>query len=161
MTHLKPAPYLHPLLHLLIGILFGAGLAISEMANPNAVLSFLDISSLFSQDSTFSPEGHWNPGLMFVMLAAISVGSVAYWLKRRRLLPVFSDRWRIPNTLALDKPLIMGAILFGIGWGLAGYCPGPALTALINNPQEGIYFIVAMLAGSFIFQVTQSRKQNT
>lgn len=142
------------ILHLFIGTLFGAGLAISEMANPNAVLSFLDISALFTNDSPFSPNGHWNPGLVFVMIAAIAVSFVAYRLKNTLKQPMLSSLWRIPSQAAIDKPLLIGASLFGIGWGLSGYCPGPAVTALANNPIEAVYFIGSMLIGSLIFQLS-------
>ncbi len=146
------SPIFHLFMHLIIGVLFGAGLAISEMANPNAVLSFLDVSAIFTQDSPFSKNANWNPDLIFVMVSAISIGVLAYGIKRKLPQPKFSSIWRLPSKLTLDKPLIFGAILFGIGWGLAGYCPGPALTALVNNPMEGIYFISSMLVGSFLFQ---------
>lgn len=152
-TH-TTSPYIHALIHLIIGILFGAGLAISEMANPNAVLSFLDVSAMISQDSPYSPSGNWNPGLIFVMVTAILIGLIAYRIKHILIQPFFSNMWRLPSKLIIDKPLVFGAILFGIGWGLAGYCPGPGLTALINNPVEGVYFIGAMLLGSFIFKLT-------
>lgn len=144
--------------HLIIGILFGAGLAISEMANPNAVLSFLDVSAIFTQDSPFSAHGHWNPGLMFVMFAAICVGVIAYAIKHKMTKPKFASLWRLPSKRLLDKHLIIGASLFGIGWGLAGYCPGPAVTALINSPLEGVYFIGAMLIGSYLFQLSPLSK---
>jgi uncharacterized membrane protein YedE/YeeE len=73
--------------------------------------------------------------------------------------PKFTSIWRLPSKLALDKPLIFGAILFGIGWGLAGYCPGPALTALVNNPMEGVYFLSSMLVGSFAFQAISTMRK--
>lgn len=146
--------YVNVLLHLFIGILFGAGLAISEMANPNAVLSFLDVSAIVFQDSPFSSHGNWNPGLIFVMLAAIAIGMIAYGVQRRMKQPKYDVIWRLPSKVSIDKTLIGGASLFGIGWGLAGYCPGPAVTALINNPMEGVYFIGAMLAGSYLFQLS-------
>lgn len=144
---------INALLHLIIGILFGAGLAISEMANPNAVLSFLDISAIFKQDSIYNSRGVWNPGLIFVMLAAIFVGFVAYAIKNKMPKPKFDKVWRLPSKLAVDKRLLIGASLFGIGWGLAGYCPGPAITAVVNNPIEALYFIASMLLGSFLFQL--------
>ncbi len=152
------SPTVNLVLHLVIGILFGAGLAISEMANPNAVLSFLDVSAIFTSDSPFRDNGQWNPGLIFVMLAAICVGFIAYGIKHRMSKPAFASLWRLPNKVAIDRHLIIGASLFGIGWGLAGYCPGPAVTALVNNPAEGIYFIGAMLAGSYLFQLSPLSK---
>lgn len=148
------SPIFNLVSHLVIGILFGAGLAISEMANPNAVLSFLDVSAIFTHDSPFHTDGLWNPGLIFVMIAAISIGIIAYAIKGKMTKPKYATSWRLPSKLALDKQLIIGASLFGIGWGLAGYCPGPAVTALINAPLEGISFICAMLVGSYLFQLS-------
>lgn len=155
----KSSPIFHLFMHLIIGILFGAGLAISEMANPNAVLSFLDVSAIFTQDSPFSKNASWNPDLIFVMVSAILVGVLAYAIKNKMTHPKFTSIWRLPSKLTLDKPLIFGAIFFGIGWGLAGYCPGPALTALVNNPMEGVYFLSSMLVGSFAFQAVSTMRK--
>lgn len=123
----------------LAGLLFGLGLAFSEMTNPAVVIGFLDIT------------GDWNPALVFVMGAAVAVGMVGYAIRNRRTKPWLADKWYIPTRSDIDQPLIVGSILFGIGWGLSGYCPGPGLTALVNNPSEGILFVGALLAGSALF----------
>ncbi|WP_394179260.1 DUF6691 family protein [Marinomonas posidonica] len=130
------------------GLLFGLGLAISEMTNPAVVIGFLDIF------------GDWNPSLIAVMGGAISVGMLGYWIKNKRLSPIIANEWQVPNLKHIDRKLLIGAGLFGIGWGLSGYCPGPGLTALTNNPMEGIYFVGALIIGSSIhhFQNVLLRK---
>lgn len=130
----------------LTGLLFGVGLALSEMTNPMVVLGFLDLF------------GTWNPSLLWVMGAAISVAMLGYYLKRRLPQPLLAQTWQVPSASAVDQRLVLGAILFGVGWGLSGYCPGPGLTALINHPSEGIYFVGALLAGSALFQWQTHRK---
>jgi len=132
----------------LAGLLFGLGLAISEMTNPAVVIGFLDIF------------GDWNPSLIAVMGGAISVGMLGYWIKNKRFSPIMSKEWHVPNLKHIDRKLLIGAGLFGIGWGLSGYCPGPGLTALTNNPMEGIYFVGALIIGSAIhhFQNALFRK---
>jgi uncharacterized membrane protein YedE/YeeE len=118
------------------GLLFGLGLAFSEMTNPSVVIGFLDIF------------GAWNPSLLVVMASAILVGMIGYSVQRKRSTPLFSGKWQIPTLRQIDFKLIIGSSLFGIGWGLSGYCPGPGLTALVNNPSEGVYFVAALIAGS-------------
>ncbi|KZN13145.1 DUF6691 family protein [Marinomonas sp. TW1] len=132
----------------LTGLLFGLGLAISEMTNPAVVIGFLDIF------------GDWNPSLIAVMGGAIFVGMLGYWIKNKRLSPIIANEWQVPNLKHIDRKLLIGAGLFGIGWGLSGYCPGPGLTALTNNPLEGIYFVGALIVGSAIhhFQNVLFRK---
>ncbi|PYF84799.1 hypothetical protein DFP75_101838 [Marinomonas alcarazii] len=121
---------------ILAGILFGLGLAFAEMTNPAVVLGFLDIL------------GNWNPSLIIVMASAIAVGMLGYIIKKKQLKPLLSHSWQVPVMRQIDAKLIIGAILFGIGWGLSGYCPGPGLTALVNNPAEGFYFVIALIIGS-------------
>ncbi|BFM48237.1 DUF6691 family protein [Marinomonas sp. THO17] len=132
---------MYALITFLTGLLFGLGLAISEMVNPAVVIGFLDIF------------GHWNPSLIAVMGGALAIGILGYWIKNKRLNPILAKEWQVPNLKHIDSKLLVGAGLFGIGWGLSGYCPGPGLTALTNNPMEGIYFVVALIAGSGIFQI--------
>ncbi|MCV2402759.1 YeeE/YedE family protein [Marinomonas sp. C2222] len=124
------------LISLTSGLIFGLGLAVSEMANPTVVLGFLNIF------------GEWNPSLIFVMVGAISVGLCAYRVQKRLAKPLFFNDWSIPKLKQIDSKLILGASLFGIGWGLSGYCPGPGLTAIANNSAEAIYFVSALIAGS-------------
>ncbi|RCX02500.1 DUF6691 family protein [Marinomonas foliarum] len=121
---------------LITGILFGLGLAFSEMTNPAVVIGFLDIF------------GNWNPSLLIVMASAIAVGMLGYIIKNKQIKPLLSNKWQVPSLRHIDSKLIIGSVLFGIGWGLSGYCPGPGLTALINNPAEGFYFISALIIGS-------------
>lgn len=121
---------------LLSGLLFGLGLAFSEMTNPAVVIAFLDIF------------GDWNPSLLIVMASAIAVGMIGYATQKKRTAPLFAGKWNIPTLRYIDSRLIIGSSLFGIGWGLSGYCPGPGLTALVNNPSEGVYFVTALLVGS-------------
>lgn len=121
---------------LLAGLLFGLGLAFSEMTNPAVVIGFLDIF------------GDWNPSLLIVMGSAIIVGMIGYFIKGKQLKPFLADTWQVPTLRQIDSKLIIGSSLFGIGWGISGYCPGPGLTALVNNPNEGVYFVSALIFGS-------------
>ncbi len=127
------------LITLLAGVLFGAGLAASGMNDSSVVQGFLDVS------------GDWNPSLMFVMAAALSitVPGFLFMLKRK---PVLADHFYLPNFKNVDKPLITGSIIFGIGWALVGYCPGPAIAVLGYLNWESVIFVLAMLAGSKLRQ---------
>jgi len=120
---------------LLAGAMFGAGLAISGMTLPERVLGFLDIT------------GAWNPSLALVMLGAIAVHVVLYRVVRKRRAPVFDDRFHIPTRRDLDARLLIGAAIFGAGWGIAGFCPGPALTSAAAGSFPAILFVAAMTAG--------------
>ena len=121
------------------GIVFGLGLVVSQMVNPAKVVGFLDVA------------GKWDPTLLFVMGGALAVAIPGYrWiLKRPR--PLFADGFSLPTKKDLDPRLIGGAALFGVGWGLAGLCPGPAVTALVTLALPFTVFIVAMLAGAFAY----------
>jgi uncharacterized protein len=123
----------------LIGILFGSGLVVAGMSNPQKVQNFLDIAAL--------PNGGWDPSLAFVMGAGTLVTYLGYKLVLRRKEPVFDRQFHLPKKVALDAPIIVGPALFGIGWGLAGFCPGPAFTALGTGSGQAAVFVVAMLAG--------------
>ena len=120
---------------LLAGLLFGIGLILSGMTDPAKVQNFLDVA------------GTWDPGLAFVMGGAVTVATAGFALLRRRDAPLFAPRLRWPGREDLDAPLIVGAALFGIGWGLGGLCPGPALTALPSARLDILAFVLAMLAG--------------
>ena len=119
----------------LAGLLFGTGLIVSGMANPAKVLNFLDVA------------GTWDPSLAFVMGGAASVTYLGYRLVWRRPAPVLMDGFDIPLQSDIDKPLLVGAALFGIGWGIGGFCPGPAWTALPIGAAGTLAFVPAMLAG--------------
>ena len=120
---------------LLAGLLFGAGLAISGMTNPNKVLNFLDLT------------GIWDPSLALVMVSAIPVSALAFWLAKRRSRPLLEPRFMLPQNTRLDPQLIVGSALFGIGWGLGGYCPGPAIASLSQPSAPLVAFLVATILG--------------
>lgn len=131
-----------PIVALAAGALFGAGLAISGMADPQRVQSFLDVF------------GSWDPTLAFVMAGAVIPMALA-WVVQRRLNRPFADaRFSLPGTTALDRPLAIGAVLFGMGWGIAGLCPGPALADLGIAPLSVLPFVVAMFVGMAAHRVT-------
>lgn len=125
----------------LCGVLFGVGLALSQMINPDKVLAFLDLF------------GAWDPSLVLVMGGGAGVTAALFPLVLRRSQPRLDTRFHLPNRRQPDVRLVVGAALFGIGWGLAGYCPGPALVALTLGTWEPWLFVVAMLAGSLACKV--------
>lgn len=117
------------------GVLFGAGLAVAGMTNPHKVINFLDVTR------------HWDPSLALVMGSAIPVSAVTFWLAKRRKRPLFESGFVLPTNTRLERPLWIGSALFGIGWGLGGYCPGPAVASL-TAPNLGLVgFVAAMGAG--------------
>jgi uncharacterized membrane protein YedE/YeeE len=120
---------------LVCGFIFGLGLLISGMTQPTKVLGFLDIF------------GAWDPSLAVVMAAALAVSGIGYWLVQQRPQPVFAPRFDIPTRTGIDTPLVAGSALFGIGWGLVGLCPGPALENLATLSPPVIVFCVALAAG--------------
>ncbi len=134
---------------LLSGLIFGFGLILSGMANPAKVLGFLDLA------------GSWDPSLAFVMGGAIGVGVVAFALAKKRERSLLGDKMNMPTSTAIDKRLVVGGLLFGIGWGLAGICPGPALVLVGAGQTKGIVFVVAMLIGMVVFEVFQRRQTNS
>jgi uncharacterized membrane protein YedE/YeeE len=117
------------------GLLFGAGLSISGMINPAKVIAFLDLA------------GAWDPSLAFVMLGAVAVTAIGYRLVLQRDKPLFEPGFAVPTRRDIDLPLLLGAGLFGIGWGLGGYCPGPALAGLGFGNLPTLVFVAAMLGG--------------
>lgn len=124
---------------LLTGVLFGIGMALSGMINPELVTAFLDVS------------GQWNPTLMFVMGGALAVFIPGYQLLiKARAKPVLGNDWSLNKSKVIDAPLVVGASLFGIGWGLLGVCPGPAVTSAFSGNSAVWMFIAAMMAGLFI-----------
>lgn len=120
---------------LLAGLLFGVGLSLSGMINPAKVIGFLDIA------------GAWDPSLAFVMLGAVGVTAIGYKVTLRRGAPLLEPGFSLPSRRDLDAPLLIGAALFGAGWGLAGYCPGPAIAGLGFAKIETVAFVAAMLVG--------------
>lgn len=130
---------------LISGTLFGAGLALSGMMNPSRVRGFLDVL------------GDWDPTLAFVMGGAVLVMAIAWLLQKRMARPLACDEFSLPGTSKIDGKLIGGAILFGIGWGLAGLCPGPAIATLATNTGNVILFVAAMAAGMAIHSFAQRK----
>ena len=132
------------LANLLAGALFGLGLAVSGMANPEKVLGFLDVA------------GDWDPTLAFVMGGALLVAAPAFRLIFRRKRPVLAEEFDLPQKTAIDGRLVGGSVLFGIGWGLYGFCPGPAVVALVPALAAGLVpvfaFFVAMLVGMVLYE---------
>ncbi len=125
---------------LLSGGLFGFGLGLSQMIDRDRVLAFLDVA------------GAWDPTLLFVLGGAVGVTVIAFRFVLRRSRPLFADQFVLPSKREPDLPLIMGAALFGIGWGIAGYCPGPAITALVLGSWNPVLFLLAMIVGSLAQQ---------
>lgn len=122
----------------IIGSIFGFGLALSGMLNPSKVQGFLDITRI------------WDPSLAFVMVGGILVTLIGYPIVLKRPKPVLSDLFRLPTISKIDRPVILGAAMFGVGWGLGGLCPGPALASLSTNFSSVLIFVVMMLAGLWI-----------
>ena len=131
-----------------IGLLFGIGLLVSGMANPAKVLAFLDVT------------GRWDPSLAFVMAGAVAVSAAGYRVARRRGRPVLAPRLDIPTRRDLDPRLLVGAAVFGLGWGLAGLCPGPAMTILSVVPAPAATFVAAMAVGMLMFRLVPSSTSN-
>lgn len=126
------------LISLVSGTLFGAGLAVSGMIDPARVRAFLDIT------------GAWDPTLAFVMAGAILPMAIAWFVVRRRSTPIAAEQFHTPATSPIDRRLIGGAALFGIGWGIVGLCPGPAIAALAIQPLPALVFIAAMALGTAV-----------
>ena len=122
----------------LAGLLFGLGLTVSHMINPAKIVGFLDFA------------GDWDPTLALVMIGALTVTVPAFALAGRLKRPLLAKAFRLPDRLDIDTSLLAGAVLFGIGWGLAGFCPGPALAALATGLWQVGLFVAAMLAGMFL-----------
>lgn len=127
------------------GLVFGLGLLVSGMANPAKVIGFLDLA------------GAWDPSLAFVMAGAIAVGSIAFGIAARRQRSLLGEPMRLPTARAIDRRLIAGSTLFGVGWGVAGFCPGPALVAVGAGEAKAILFVAAMIAGMGIFEWFERR----
>lgn len=123
------------------GIIFGFGLILSGMVNPAIVLAFLDIA------------GDWNPSLLWVMGGAVAVSAIAFAAAKRRKQSWLGAPIQIPVAAKIDKRLLIGSLLFGMGWGIAGICPGPALVLLGSGSEHAIVFLVAMLLGMGIFEI--------
>lgn len=126
-----------------VGLVFGVGLIVSGMTDPAKVLGFLDLA------------GDWDPSLAFVMAAAILVGLLAFRSAERRERSLLGEPMRLPTATRIDRRLLLGALAFGAGWGLAGYCPGPALASLVLGGVKPLIFTLAMVAGMGLFELIE------
>ena len=127
------------------GVIFGTGLAISGMLDPSKVSGFLDLF------------GVWDPSLAFVMGGGVIVNGIGFLLIKNRAKPLFATDFKLPTSKVIDKPLLIGSALFGIGWGISGLCPGPAVASAFLNPADGIGFMVFMMAGLVLGRVIKRR----
>ena len=134
---------------LLAGLIFGLGLIVSGMANPAKVLGFLDLG------------GAWDPSLAFVMGGAVAVAAVAFAFARGRTRSLLGQRMALPTSRVVDRRLVLGSMVFGIGWGIAGFCPGPALVALGMGQTKAVLFVLAMLAGMGVFELASTVRHRT
>ncbi len=134
---------MHIFMALIVGVIFGIGLIISGMTDPSKVIGFLDLA------------GRWDPSLGFVMGGAILVGMVAFRFSSGREKSLLGDAMRLPIATRIDRRLVLGGLAFGAGWGLAGYCPGPALASLASGGSKTVIFTAAMIAGMAIFEMLE------
>lgn len=128
---------------LVVGLVFGIGLIVSGMTDPSKVIGFLDLA------------GAWDPSLAFVMGGAILVGAIAFRVAGRRETSLLGEVMRLPKASQIDRRLVLGGLAFGAGWGLAGYCPGPALASLAVGGIKPLVFVGAMVAGMALFEVLE------
>lgn len=136
---------MHRLTEFLVGLIFGLGLILSGMTDPAKVLGFLDLF------------GNWDPSLALVMGGAIAVGLFAFAIAKKRKQSVLGGAMYLPKATQIDKRLVLGALVFGAGWGLAGFCPGPALVSMASGEMKALVFVAAMLAGMGIFSLLEKR----
>lgn len=125
---------------LVVGFIFGIGLVVSGMTQPGKVIGFLDLF------------GSWDPSLIFVMIGAIAVHFITYKLIRKRPSPLISGEWHVPTKKDITPSLLIGSLLFGVGWGLGGFCPGPAVTSLASFEMRPFIFVASMLIGMILFK---------
>lgn len=131
----------------LVGLLFGLGLIISGMTDPAKVIGFLDLA------------GAWDPSLAFVMAGAIMVGAGGFTIAKKRQRSLLGEPMRLSSATELDKGLLLGSLVFGIGWGLSGFCPGPAVVSAAAGQPKAWIFVIAMLAGMFLFHMLERREK--
>jgi uncharacterized membrane protein YedE/YeeE len=134
---------MHSLSAFFIGTLFGIGLIVSGMSDPFKVIGFLDLA------------GPWDPSLAFVMGGAVVVGMIAFRVARKRTTAFLGGAMRLPTARHVDRRLVLGSLAFGVGWGLAGFCPGPALVALGAGYDKAVVFVIAMVAGMGLYEVAE------
>jgi uncharacterized protein len=129
------------------GLIFGIGLIVSGMTDPSKIIGFLDLA------------GPWDPSLAFVMGGAVAVGFIAFRFARRRTAAFLGGAMHLPEARQMDRRLVLGSLGFGIGWGLAGYCPGPAVVSVGMGQEKAIVFVVAMLAGMGIYELIEQLRR--
>lgn len=129
----------------IVGFIFAIGLAVSGMTQPQKVVGFLNLF------------GEWDPSLIFVMVGAIAVHAITYRLIRKRNTPLLATTWQVPTKTELTPALIIGSILFGVGWGLGGFCPGPAMTSLASFELRPLIFVGSMILGMLIFKAVDKK----
>lgn len=142
---MKNAFHHHRLAEFGVGLLFGVGLILAGMTDPSKVLGFLDLAGL------------WDPSLAFVMGGAILVSLGAFTLAKKRTTSFLGGAMQLPTSRDIDKRLVTGSLLFGAGWGLAGFCPGPALVTVGTGNPKAVVFVLAMLAGMALFEMLERR----
>jgi uncharacterized protein len=128
-----------------VGLMFGLGLIVSGMTDPGKVIGFLDLAGL------------WDPSLAFVMGGAILVGLLAFAVAKKRTTSFLGGAMQLPTARDIDKRLVIGSMVFGVGWGLAGFCPGPAIVSMGAGEPKAFVFVLAMLAGMALFELLESR----
>ena len=125
------------------GLVFGLGLIVSGMTDPSKVIGFLDLA------------GRWDPSLAFVMVGAIAVSLIGYRVARKRAKAFFGGALHLPTARQIDRRLVLGSLVFGVGWGLGGYCPGPALVSFGAGQDKAVVFVLAMLAGMALYEIAE------
>ncbi len=136
---------MHRLVEFIVGMLFGLGLLLSGMTDPGKIIGFLDIF------------GNWDPSLAFVMAGAIAVGFFAFGIAKKRTTTILGGALRLPTASHIDKRLVIGSTVFGVGWGLAGFCPGPALVSMASGQIQAVWFVAAMIAGMLVFELLERK----
>lgn len=137
-----------PFIAFIAGLLMSLGMAVSKMIDPQKVLSFLDIT------------GNWDPSLALVMASALTVYTIGFYTVMKKPTPLFEKAFYLPTHQKIDRPLLIGAAVFGIGWGMVGYCPGPALSAITSLSSGNFGFVVAMIVGWFIAKYVKLPSHN-
>lgn len=130
---------------LVVGFIFALGLGLSGMTQPQKIVGFLDLF------------GNWDPSLIFVMVGAIVVHFITYKLIRRRSSPLLSSQWHVPTKTEITPALVLGSFIFGVGWALGGFCPGPAVTSLASFESRPLVFVISMLLGMFLFKLVDKK----
>jgi len=138
---------MHALSAFAVGLIFGIGLIIAGMTDPSKIIGFLNLA------------GPWDPSLAFVMGGAVAVGFIAFGFARRRTNAFLGGAMHLPTARRIDRRLVLGSLVFGIGWGLAGYCPGPAVVSVGMGQDKAVVFVLAMLAGMGLYELFERSRQ--